>query len=213
MNTLQALRNIRSRLFARYMAGALLEDDDSATAQTRRRLLADIGGAVLEIGPGSGANLALLAGRPGLRWMGFEPNPYMHPYLRAEAAQLHIAVDLRRGSAERLDAPDESADAVICTHVLCSVNDPAAALREVLRVLKPRGRFVFIEHVAAPPGTALRALQNAIRPVWQAVGDGCHTNRETWRTLQDAGFARLELEHFRVPAPLVSPHIAGTGYK
>ena len=211
---MQTLRGLHKRLFARFMAGALLDNDEqSVTAQIRRRLLADVHGDVLEIGAGSGANLALLAGRPDLRWMGVEPNPYMHPYLRAEASRLDMPVDLRLGSAEHLDAPDHSADAVICTHVLCSVEDQAAVLGEVLRVLRPGGRFVFIEHVAAPHGTGLRLMQNVIRPAWQLAGDGCHPNRETWRALQHAGFARLDLEHFSVPAPLVGPHIAGTGYK
>ena len=205
--------NLRKRLFAWQMSGANGEQE-IAVAQYRRRLFAGLHGTVIEIGPGGGANLAYLAPNPALHWIGIEPNPYMHPYLKEQAARVGLArPDLRTGSAERLDAEDESADAVIGTLVLCSVADQQAALREVLRVLKPGGRFIFIEHVAAPQGSRLRARQNLITPIWQFVGDGCHPNRETWVALQGAGFAQLDIERFNVRVPIAGPHIAGVAKK
>ena len=68
-------------------------------------------------------------------------------------------------------------DAVISTQVLCSVADPAKVLREIQRVLKPGGRFLFVEHVAAAPGTSLRHWQRLARPVSALLGDGCHPDR------------------------------------
>ena len=80
-------------------------------------------------------------------------------------------------------------------------------------MLKPGGRFAFLEHVAAPRGTRLRTAQNMVRPAWQFIADGCQPNRETWQALESAGFAHLSLERFPVAAPFVSPHIAGMATK
>ena len=122
-------------------------------------------------------------------------------------------MELRTGSAERLDVEDATADAVVSTLVLCSVADLAAVLKEIRRVLKPGGRFVFIEHVAAPQGTWLRRAQRAFRPLSKTFADGCQPDRETWRAIEAAGFAQVDLEHFRAPAPIISPHIAGVAVK
>jgi ubiquinone/menaquinone biosynthesis C-methylase UbiE len=186
------------------------EANNRLLGERKRALFAGLAGDVLEIGPGTGANLPFLPA--GVRWVGVEPNPYMRRYLRRKAEQLGLAADLRAGSAERLDVPDGSVDTVICTLVLCSVHDVAGALREVQRVLRPGGRFVFIEHVAAPAGTRLRTVQRLVRPLWRFIADGCTPDRETWVALERAGFASVRYQRFRmdVPLPFVSPAIAGT---
>ena len=107
----------------------------------------------------------------------------------------------------------DSVDFAVSFLVLCSVDDVAGTLREVRRVLRPGGRFVFIEHVAAPKGTWLRRLQRVVRPLWQRITDGCRPNRETWTHLEEAGFSQLEIEHFRVPVPVVGPHLSGTAIR
>lgn len=173
----------------------------------KRALLGDLRGDVLEIGPGTGPNLAYYP--LGVRWLGLEPNPAMFPYLRREAQRLGMTIRLREGRTEQIDATDGSFDAVVGTLVLCSVSDPHRTLREILRVLKPGGRFVFIEHVAAPPGSGLRRLQRFLRPVWRAVSDGCHTDRETGAMIEGAGFRRVEIGSFRLDVPVVGQHIAG----
>lgn len=176
-------------------------------ARHKAALLQGLDGDVLEIGPGAGPNLVYFA--PTVRWVGVEPNPYMHPYLRQNAARQGRPVELRQGYAEELPIDDQSMDAVVSTLVLCSVRDQAQALAEVRRVLRPGGRFVFLEHVAAPPDSRLRRVQNLVRPLWQTVGDGCQLNRETWHAIQDAGFAHIQLEHFDLPIPFIPDHIAG----
>jgi ubiquinone/menaquinone biosynthesis C-methylase UbiE len=184
---------------------------DRLLAERRRALLGPLRGDVLEIGPGLGANLPYYS--PDVRWVGIEPNPFMHPRLRAAAQQRGGPTEYRVGRAEALPVADASVDAVVGTLVLCSVSDVAAALREVRRVLKPGGRFVFVEHVAAPRGTLLRAVQRLGRPITKFLGDGCHVDRETWRFIEGAGFTEVALEHFRLPMPLNGPHIAGWAFQ
>jgi ubiquinone/menaquinone biosynthesis C-methylase UbiE len=180
---------------------------DHAVSPYKQRLLGTLTGDVLEIGPGAGANLPHFA--LGIRWVGVEPNPYMVKYLRKTALGLGRVIDLRLGRAESLEFRDGSFDAVVSTLVLCSVRDQAKALDEIKRVLRPGGRFVFIEHVAAPEGSPTRRRQEWIRPLWKAIGDGCHPDRETWRAIEAAGFEHVKIEHFRVPFPIIGPHIAG----
>jgi SAM-dependent methyltransferase len=203
-------RGLRARLFARAMARV---DDlhDTLIAPYKRRLLPPLRGDVLEIGPGGGVNFEYFA--PDVRWVGVEPNPYMHPYLRASAAAHGRMVDLRTGYTEALPVDDASMDAVVSSLVLCSVRDLAASLAEIRRVLRSGGQFVFVEHVAAPQGSGLRRLQNGVRPLWSFFADGCQPNRELWRQIEGAGFAQVEIEHFAISVPIVKPHIAGRAIK
>lgn len=178
----------------------------------KQALFADLHGNVLEIGPGTGPNLPYYPS--DIHWIGIEPNPFMHSYLRREAERLGLDIDLRRGTAERLDVEDNSIDAVVSTLVLCSVDSLAATLQEVLRVLKPGGRFFFLEHVAAPEGTGLRRVQHWVQPLWKILGDGCRPDRETWVALENAGFERVDYQHFRADIPaIVSPQIIGVATK
>ena len=178
----------------------------------RNRLFRMLSGRVLEIGPGAGANLPYYPN--GTTLFGLEPNRYLFRYLREEAGRSDRIMHLINGRAESLGLRDHSIDAVVCTHVLCSVDDLDAAFREILRVLKPGGLFIFFEHVAAPRGTVLRAVQRLLRPGWRKVGEGCRPDRELWRALEIAGFAQLTYQHFPVPwALIVSPHLAGWAFK
>ncbi len=198
------------RLFAYMMAQENAEYDD-AVAGRKRTLLGNLHGDVLEIGPGAGPNLSFYA--PGIHWVGVEPNPAMWPYAQREAKQLGLNIELRDGTAEHLPAADNSVDAVVGTLVLCSVRSQTGTLQEILRVLKPGGQYVFMEHVAAPRGTGTRRLQNIVQPLWGAFADGCHANRETWTAIEQAGFSRVQLEHFRLDGPIAGPHIAGFAVK
>lgn len=197
------------RLFARLTASTDAANN-RLLGERKRALLGGLTGHVVEIGPGAGANLEFFP--PGVRWTGIEPNPFMHRYLQEKAGRLGLEVGLRQGTAEQTGLPDGSADAMVATLVLCSVTDVAATLREVQRVLRPGGQFVFVEHVAAPRGTGTRRVQDWIRPVWNFVADGCNPNRETWVYLERAGFDALSYERFRVDVPLafIAPAIAGT---
>lgn len=206
----------RMQVWHRVFAWVIAHSEDATNrllGARKRALFAGLHGTVLEIGPGTGANLPFLP--PDVRWIGVEPNLYMHRYLREKAVRLGREVEVRCGTAEQLDLPDESVDAVIATLVLCSVDDVTQALHEVRRVLKPDGQFVFIEHVAAPRGTMLRRFQELVQPVWSLIADGCHPDRETWVALEHAGFRELRYERFELAIPLkiVAPCIAGVAVK
>ncbi len=179
----------------------------------KRRLFASLPDEIVEIGPGTGANLRHYP--PGARVIGIEPNLRMHGALRRSAEERGVELEIRGLRGESLDLPSESVDAVVCTLVLCSVGDPDRVVSEALRVLRPGGRFVFIEHVAAPVGSGLRRLQDWIQRPWTWCFEGCRPNRETEDVLQRAGFSKLELERFRVRSLFVhvSPHVAGVGVK
>ncbi|MFN8531241.1 MAG: class I SAM-dependent methyltransferase [Anaerolineae bacterium] len=208
-----ARRGIIQRIFA----GAYSQIDgdptfyQQAVGDYKRWLFSDLSGTVAEIGAGTGANFEYYPA--GIHWIGIEPNEFMHPALLRIAEKHGIHGELRTGVAERLELDDESVDAVISTLVLCSVSDQDRTLKEILRVLKPGGRLAFVEHVAAPHGSGLRAVQGLIKPIWKVAADGCHTDRDTVSAVQRAGFSHVEVKAFRAPIPVVSPHVAGKAIK
>ena len=211
--TKQPPDGVRRGLSARWFAWLLSHGegfDRDLYGERKRALLEPLRGTVVEIGPGAGVNLPYFG--TGIRWIGVEPNVYFHRRLRERIEDLGLDGEVRAGTAERLDLPDASADAVVSTLVLCSVDDLEAALAEVRRVLKPGGRFVFIEHVAAPSGSLLRRVQRGIKPLWGVIGDGCRPDRETGRLIEKAGFADVHIDRFdgAMPLPVIRPHIVGT---
>ncbi|MFT4294690.1 MAG: class I SAM-dependent methyltransferase [Micropruina sp.] len=142
---------------------------------------------VLELGPGIGANLGYLPA--GAELIAVEPNLRMHAALERRCARAGVALTLVPSYADRLPLPDQSVDEVICSLVLCTVPDPDAVLGEVARVLRPGGRFRFVEHVAAPPGTRRAAVQRVLRRPWSWVFEGCDLHRDTADAIERAGFA------------------------
>jgi SAM-dependent methyltransferase len=157
------------------------------------------------LGPGAGGNLRHY--RPDVRWLGVEPSDTARDLTRAAAADLGRRALVLPGRAEQLELDDASVDAVVCSFVLCSVDDPGLALAEVRRVLRPGGRFVFAEHVAAPRGTWVRRGQN----LSAALPGGCRPNRETGDAITTAGFTIVDLHRFDLSGPfgLGIPHLVG----
>ncbi|VEP13081.1 Methyltransferase type 11 [Hyella patelloides LEGE 07179] len=212
------LSTIQKRLFAWGMGKANAADANAiqlidcpeyqSLGKLKQALLGNLQHKVLEIGPGAGASLAYYC--DNIDWIGVEPNPFMHPYLEREAKQHKLSnIELRQGTAEDLPVEDESVDHVVSTHVLCSVTDLYRSLQEIKRILKPGGSFVFIEHVAGECHTWTRKVQDGVNPVWKNLFDNCHTNRETWSILEQVGLETVNYYRFKLPFPIVSPHIAG----
>ncbi|MFO8174523.1 MAG: methyltransferase domain-containing protein, partial [Longimicrobiales bacterium] len=204
------LKTFRDRFLAWFMArgGGTY---DLHVGDRKRDLLSGLSGVLVEIGSGTGPNLRYLP--PEVMVVGVEPNPFMHSHFLRESREWKGRSHLVRGSAEALPFPDESVETVLSTLVLCSVDGLDGALQEIHRILKPGGRFIFLEHVGATPGSWLRRAQRWVKPVWSAVGDGCEPDRDTDLNLLRAGFREVSLERFSLPLPLVSPHIAGVARK
>jgi len=196
---------LRKRLLARYY-DKIMARYERFIAERKRTLFADLPNTVLEIGPGTGANLAYLP--KGCRWIGVEPNPYMHGPLRQRAEQLGVEAEFRLATAEGIEMDDGSVDAVIATLVLCSVGDPDRVLEEVRRVLRPGGRFYFIEHIAAPRRTWLRTGQRLLRPAWMWIADGCRPDRETINQIEGAGFSSVAVDEFWMPREITPKFMA-----
>ncbi len=198
--------SLYQRLFARLLATGD-RSQHRIYGERKRALFADLTGTVVEIGPGTGINLPYYP--RDIQWIGLEPNPHMHSYIREQATDAGIDAEIRTAPASNTGLPDAHVNAVVSTLVLCSVPNLDAALAEIRRILKPGGRFYFMEHVAAPEGSWLRTLQRGIKPVWRPLADGCHPDRETEVAIERAGFRILEREAFRAEVPVVSPHIIG----
>lgn len=175
----------------------------------RRRsgLLAGASGSVLEIGGGTGANLPHY--REAARVTVAEPDPFMRRKLRRKLGTARVPVEVSEAGAEALPFSDGSFDAVVSTLVLCTVPDQGIALAEIRRVLRPAGQLLFIEHVRGE-GYVARA-QNRILPVWRRLLAGCHPNRDTLRSIREAGFEVVALEPFLPPGPFAGlvPHVQG----
>lgn len=199
---------VRGRLNAAFFL-ALGRYLDRLLRAQKREVLDGVGGRVLEIGPGVGANLPYY--RPGTELIAVEPNRRMHPHLRRRARTAGIELTLLETGGEAIDLPDDSVDDVVSTLVLCTVEDPTRTIGEVARVLRPSGRFRFVEHVAAPPASATERIQQLVKRPWRWAFEGCHVDRHTGRLVEDGPFRDVALERFRMRSPFVpaNPAVAG----
>ena len=158
---------------------------------------------VVELGPGVGANLGFLP--RGTRLLAVEPNLRMHAALLARCAAAELDVRLIATRAEDLPLADASVDDILCSLVLCTVDDPDAVLREVRRVLRPGGRFRFVEHVAAAPWTPRSAVQRAVRRPWAWIFEGCDPHRDTEAAIERAGFTQVTVTRRRLRGSVFYP--------
>lgn len=163
----------------------------AAGGDWRRQVLAGCTGRVLDLGCGTGANFPLWRQMEGVALHATEPDPHMLRRARQRAAELDLVVTFAGASAEGLPYPDGFFDTVVTTLVLCTVGEPARSLAEVARVLKPGGKFRFMEHVRAPG--AMGRWQDRLTPLWRRVAGGCHLNRETGDLIASA-FADVTFE-------------------
>jgi len=179
----------------------------------KQRVFADLPGEIVELGSGVGANFRYFP--PGTRVIAAEPNPAMHARLRARAARRNIELELHDVVGEQLDLPDGSADMVVSSLVLCTVRDPARVLAEVQRVLRPGGRYAFVEHVSAKDRPVLRRVQRLVRRPWAWVFEGCSCERDLADVIASAGFTSVDVAVYRIHSPILpfNTHVAGIAIK
>lgn len=174
------------RIFATLYDPSLWLGEIASMRRTRRALLAGARGRVVEIGSGTGLNLAHYP--PAVDELILtEPEPGMRQRLERRVAESGCAAQVLDARATDLPLGDGSVDTVVSTLVLCTVDDPQGALHEIARVLRPGGRLLFVEHVRAG-SRLLAAIQDVMMPAWRGFAGGCVCNRSTLDVMRQAGF-------------------------
>jgi ubiquinone/menaquinone biosynthesis C-methylase UbiE len=205
----QADRVHGSGLSARLYDPFLWWGEKSGLSKKRDRLLEAARGEVLEIGAGTGLNLAHYPS--GLdRLVLTEPEEHKAALLLKKAADLDIEAEFVRASAEALPFDDDSFDTIVATLVFCTVAEPEQAIAELKRVLRPGGSWLFIEHIRSDR-PAVGRIQDSIRRPWAAVADGCQCNRRTIEMIEAGGF-EVELKSVADKAlmpPMARPIVSG----
>ena len=196
----------RSSSFGKSFARVGPRTDARGAAEHRRRLLERAQGAVIEIGAGYGASFAHYP--PAVTAvLALEPDATLRELALSAASTAPVPVTVEDGVAESLPVADATVDVVVSSLVLCSVADPAVALAEVVRVLRPGGLLLFYEHVRSAH-RLLGIAEDLLTPLWSRVAGGCHPNRDTTALVAAAGLRVQEVERFGFSVLPGNPRLA-----
>lgn len=176
----------------------------------RADLLAKASGTVLELGLGSGLNLAHYDPTRVERVIGVEPDDTMWARGRERAAEVDLDVERVDAYGENLPIDDQSIDTAVSTFVLCSVREPQRVLAELYRVVRPGGRLLVMEHVRHP-STLMAGCQRIITPAWKRCLAGCHPGRELQVDLDASRWEPVEFDFVELPGlpSIVHYHLVG----
>lgn len=152
----------------------------------RSRYVSQARGDVLEIGIGSGHNLAHY-GDEVKSVTGVDPAAELTDKARERAERIDVPVEVLGISGESLDLDNNAFDTVVCTWTLCSIPNPYRAVDEMRRVLKPGGQMIFVEHGLSDDANIAK-WQRRVEPLWKIIGGGCHLTRRADELLSDGGF-------------------------
>jgi len=198
------------RAFSAFYDRAMKATEEAGMREIRRKALSGARGRTIDVGAGTGINIDLYP--DGLAELVLaEPDEHMLRHLRPKLPVEGGRIELIQAPADRLPFPDDTFDTAVFTLVLCTVPDPAAALREAARVLRPGGQLIFVEHVRSQsPGLA--RWQDRLERPWRFFGDGCHCNRDTVATIEASPFEVESVERGELPKapPIVRPLAHGT---
>jgi SAM-dependent methyltransferase len=199
-----------ARVFARVYDPSLWAGERAGGRALRRELLAHARGCTVEIGSGTGLNLPYYPDDLDELVLA-EPDRAMHrrlePRLRRSG---RLRARVVAAPAERLPFPDRSVDTVVSTFVLCTVDVPELARREIVRVLRPDGQFLFLEHVRSH-STRLASWQDRLAEPWRRFARGCRCNRATAELIATGGLVLDDMHEgsWRAMPPIVRPLISG----
>jgi SAM-dependent methyltransferase len=181
-------------LFARCLERREARRPDPGGIELRRRLLASLRGRVIDVGAGDGRSFEHYP--PGVTGvLAVEPDSNARAKAAERAERAAVPIEIVEGVAEALPTADESFDAAVVMGLLCSVPDPAAALGELNRVLRPGGELRFWEHVRSEH-VLFRGLQRTCDALfWTRALGGCETTRDTEGAIRAAGFELVAVDH------------------
>jgi ubiquinone/menaquinone biosynthesis C-methylase UbiE len=202
------LMSVREKIFSACYDPLIARWEKRHGADLRRKLLSHARGRVLEIGVGTG--LSLLHYPAVEELVATDPSEPMLRRARRRAAEAGRDVTFVEAPAEQLPFADDSFDTVVSMVVLCTVEDQARALKEIRRVLRPTGRFLFSEHVRSENPKRAR-WQDRLEPIWGVIANGCHPNRRTLESIRVAGFDTRNVHQGELPGvpALIRPYVAG----
>lgn len=203
-------------IFTQVFRAVAAAGERTGLGDMRTRVLMGAEGRLLIVGLGPGHDLAHLPDTV-TSVVAVEPSASMR-----EAAEERVSAARRAGMdiyvydavGEDLPLEEDSVDAVLLAHVLCSVDSIERTLSEVARVLKPLGTIHVMEHVAAEPGTWTDRMQRAVSTggMWGRFAGGCNCRVDARSALSDAGFDVSKLKTINLPnVPVVSPTLVGIG--
>ena len=164
----------------------------------REKVVPRARGRVLEVGIGSGLNLAFYDPARVTRIWGLEPSPEMTRMARRAADSLPLDVEFIGLPGDEIPLEDNSVDTVVVTYTLCTIPDTSSVLHQVGRVLRPGGELLFCEHGVAPDAS-VRRWQERLNPMWKRLGGGCNLNRPIPALIEEGGFRIKDLETMYIP--------------
>ncbi|KAH3849287.1 putative methyltransferase-like protein 7A [Dreissena polymorpha] len=216
-------RMIQQKLFAWFM-NKITKRTNRAFYKYKKKVFASVHNyqqaknrdlSILEVGAGSAANLQFFPVNTELTCL--DPNTNFVGYIKSNLEKCNkvVSAEIVQGYAEDMPFKSDTFDVVVSTLVLCSVKDVEKSLREIKRVLKPGGMFVFLEHVADQPKTFIWYSQRFMNPLHRTFADGCETMRNTDQVIANAGFKKVNIDNFKAKGlPFwLRPCIVGTASK
>jgi len=166
----------------------------------RLKVIPKAQGIVLEIGIGSGLNLDFYDKKKISKIYALDPHPKLTEMSKKKAKELEIDLELFQRPADEIPLKEHFFDTVVCTYTLCSIEDPIKALKEIKRVLKPKGIFLFSEHGLSPEKKIAR-WQDRLNPIQNVLGGGCNLNRDIPKIINESGYTIAELNKGYIPGP------------
>jgi ubiquinone/menaquinone biosynthesis C-methylase UbiE len=189
----------------------------------KKFLFKNLKGTIAELGPGTGLNLEYYP--KNIKWIGIEPNSDLREEITNKAKKLKMKnIIVKNATAEKIPIKSNSVETVISTLMLCSVKDVKKTIKEVHRILKPNGKFIFIEHVAGKPNTLRKSTQNLLaKSPYLIISDNCHPNRDIGNEIKKSKFKSVNYKTYfqhkdrslidKIFMFPINPHIYGYAIK
>ena len=164
----------------------------------RKKIIPSASDLVVEIGVGAGANFRYYNPEKILKIIAIDPSAELNNLAREEANKYNYEIQILNQSAETIPLEDNSIDTVVSTYTLCSIPNPDETMREVFRVLKPNGLFLFSEHGRSPDRfTAF--IQDQIEFFYPFISGGCHCNRDIKKVISNTNLQFQSLDTTYLP--------------